>query len=60
MSEHLVVKYYNNKHLGNNNHVDVDFFYKNTRDLYRAMYLFKMGHHKIHTLKTKGSKLLIT
>ncbi len=60
MSEHLIVKYYNNKHLGSNNHVDLDCFFLNAKDFYGVMYLCKMGHHKIHILKTKGSKLLIT
>jgi hypothetical protein len=60
MSEPLVVKYYNNKHWGSNNHVDLDYFSLNVRDLYGVMYLSRMGHHKIHTLKTEGSKLLIT
>lgn len=35
-------------------------FLKIARDLYGVMYLSRMVHHKIHTLKTKGSKLLIT
>ncbi len=53
MSEHLVIKYYNNKNLGSNNHVDVDCFKTIAKDLHGVMYLSKRKTIKYVHLKLK-------
>jgi hypothetical protein len=53
VSEHLVIKYYNNKNLGSNNHVDVDCFKTIAKDLHGVMYLSKRKTIKYVHLKLK-------
>ncbi len=49
MGEHLIVKYYNDQILQNNNHVHLNIKKKLTKDLYGMLYLLKMNHYIIHT-----------